>query len=46
MKTSMIRFSVSFLKKPFNPFGSGIALIVYFAVGWWGFLLLGFWVGG
>ena len=26
--------------------GSGIALIVYFSVGWWGFLFLGFWVGG
>jgi hypothetical protein len=26
--------------------GSGIALIVYSAVGWWGFLFLGFWVGG
>ncbi len=26
--------------------GSGIALIVYFFVGWWGFLFLGIWVGG
>jgi hypothetical protein len=26
--------------------GSGITLIVYSAVGWWGFLFLGFWVGG
>jgi len=25
---------------------SGIAVIVYFSVGWWGFLFLGFWVGG
>jgi polyferredoxin len=26
--------------------GSGIALIVYLAVGWWGFLFLGLWIGG
>ncbi|NWG04668.1 MAG: hypothetical protein HXY44_17585 [Syntrophaceae bacterium] len=26
--------------------GSGIALFVYPAVGWWGFLFLGFWVVG
>lgn len=26
--------------------GSGIALIVYRLVGWWGFLFLGIWVGG
>ena len=34
--------------KTFLPLliGSGIALIVYFSVGWWGFLFLGFWVGG
>jgi ferredoxin-type protein NapH len=34
--------------KSFLPLliGSGIALIVYSAVGWWGFLFLGFWVGG
>jgi ferredoxin-type protein NapH len=34
--------------KSFLPLliGSGIALIVYSAVGWWGFLFLGSWVGG
>ena len=34
--------------KSFLPFfiGSGIALLVYSFVGWWGFLFLGSWVGG
>jgi hypothetical protein len=26
--------------------GAGVAFIVYLAVGWWGFLFLGFWIGG
>lgn len=34
--------------KSFLPLliGSGIAFILYFSVGWWGFLFLGLWVGG